>query len=93
MKPKKNATIYDIAQQPDLSSARVSRALQDHPTINKNTRKKITNTAKQLDYRHNNFASNLRKQKTNTTGVIVHDLNSNFITSVLAGHFKHSRSL
>ncbi|MBC7947631.1 MAG: substrate-binding domain-containing protein, partial [Chitinophagaceae bacterium] len=27
----------------------------------------------------------LRKQKTNTIGVIVHELNSNFITSVLAG--------
>ena len=31
------------------------------------------------------FASSLRKQKTNTIGVIIHELNSNFITSVLAG--------
>ena len=85
MKPKKDITIYDIAQQLDLSSATVSRALQDHPAINKNTRKKIKDTAKELGYRHNNFASNLRKQKTNTIGVIVHELNSNFITSVLAG--------
>lgn len=85
MKPKKDITIYDIAQKLDLSSATVSRALQDHPAINKNTRKKIQEAAKELGYRHNNFASNLRKQKTNTIGVIVHELNSNFITSVLAG--------
>ena len=85
MKPKKEVTIYDIAQKLDISSATVSRALKDHPAINKNTRKKIQDVAKELGYRHNTFASNLRKQKTNTIGVIVHELNSNFITSVLAG--------
>jgi LacI family transcriptional regulator len=85
MKPKKEVTIYDIAQKLELSSATVSRGLQDNPAINKNTRKKIQETAKELGYRHNNFASNLRKQRTNTIGVIVHELNSNFITSVLAG--------
>ena len=85
MKPKKEVTIYDIAQKLALSSATISRGLQNHPAINKNTRKKIQDAAKELGYRHNNFASNLRKQKTNTIGVIVHELNSNFITSVLAG--------
>lgn len=85
MKPKKEVTIYDIAHQLDLSSATVSRALQDNPAINKNTRKKVQETARELGYRHNTFASSLRKQKTNTIGVIVHELNSNFITSVLAG--------
>ncbi len=85
MKPKKDVTIYDIAQKLALSSATVSRGLQDHPAINKNTRKKIQEAARELGYRHNNFASSLRKQKTNTIGVIVHELNSNFITSVLAG--------
>ena len=85
MKPTKEVTIYDIAQKLSLSSATISRGLQNHPAINKNTRKKIQDAAKELGYRHNNFASNLRKQKTNTIGVIVHELNSNFITSVLAG--------
>src|SRR5688500_1972572 len=85
MKPKKDITIYDIALRLDLSSATVSRALHDNPAINKNTRKKIQESAKQLGYRHNTFASSLRKQKTNTLGVIVHELNSNFITLVLAG--------
>jgi LacI family transcriptional regulator len=82
---KKEITIYDIAQKLALSSTTVSRGLRDHPSINKNTRKKIQQTAKDLGYRHNNFASNLRKQKSNSIGVIFHELNSNFITSVLAG--------
>src|SRR6478752_3270806 len=85
MNSKKEITIYDIAQKLALSSTTVSRGLHDHPAINKNTRKKIHEAAKELGYRHNNFASNLRKQKSNTIGVIFHELNSNFITSVLAG--------
>jgi LacI family transcriptional regulator len=85
MKPKKDATIYDIAQKLALSSATVSRGLRGNPAINKKTRKRIQDAARELGYRHNTFASSLRKQKTNTIGVIVHELNSNFITSVLAG--------
>jgi LacI family transcriptional regulator len=85
MKPRKETTIYDIAQKLALSSATVSRALRDSPAINKKTRKRIKETAKELGYRQNTFASNLRKQKTNTIGVILHELNSNFITSVLSG--------
>jgi LacI family transcriptional regulator len=85
MKQKKDVTIYDIAQKLALSSTTVSRGLNDHATINKNTRKRIQDTARELGYRHNTFASSLRKQKTNTIGVIIHELNSNFITSVLSG--------
>ncbi len=85
MRREKEITIYDIAKQLDLSAATVSRALKDHPAINKQTKKKIAELAHKLGYRSNTFASNLRKQKTNTIGVIVHELKSQFITSVLAG--------
>src|SRR5204862_4666652 len=39
----------------------------------------------EMGYRSNHFARNLRQKKTRTIGVLVHELNSNFITSVLAG--------
>ena len=82
---QKEITIYDLAKELNLSAATVSRALKNHHAINKDTKKRIIEKAEELGYRHNNFASNLRKQKTHTIGVIVHELNSNFITSVLAG--------
>jgi LacI family transcriptional regulator len=85
MSREKEITIYDIARQLDLSAATVSRGLKDHPAINKHTKKKISDLAIKLGYRSNTFASNLRRQRTNTIGVIVHELNSHFITSVLAG--------
>lgn len=85
MKREKEITIYDIAKKLDLSAATVSRALKDHPAINQHTKKKIHDLALKMGYRSNNFASNLRKQNTHTIGIIVHELRSQFITSVLAG--------
>jgi LacI family transcriptional regulator len=82
---QKEVTIYDLAKELNLSPATVSRGLKDHQAVNKTTKKRIMDMAEEMGYRHNNFASNLRKQTTNTIGIIVHELNSNFITSVLAG--------
>lgn len=81
----KEATIYDIAQKLQISAATVSRGLQDHPAISKKTKKRILDMAEEIGYRTNHFARNLRQQKTKTIGVLVHELNSTFITSVLAG--------
>ncbi len=82
---EKEVTIYDIARQLDLSPATVSRALQDHPAINGRTKTLIADKAREMGYRTNTFASNLRRQRTNTIGVIVPRLNSNFMSAVLAG--------
>lgn len=82
---QKDVTIYDLAKELKLSPATISRGLKNNKSINKATVKRIVDKAEEMGYRHNNFASNLRKQKTNTIGIIVHELNSNFITSVLAG--------
>ena len=81
----KEVTIYDIAKKLKISPATVSRGLKDHPSISKKTKKKIFDMVDQMGYRTNHFARNLRQQATKTIGVIVHELNSNFITSVLAG--------
>ncbi len=82
---KKEITIYDIAKELGISPTTVSRGLNDHPAININTKKKITALAKKLGYRSNKFASNLRKQRTNTIGVIIPKLDSLFMSSVISG--------
>ena len=81
----KEVTIYDIASTLNISVATVSRALKNDPVVSKQTKRKISDLAEKLGYRTNHFARNLRTQNTNTIGIIVHELNSNFITSVLAG--------
>jgi len=81
----KDVTIYDLAKALNMSPSTVSRGLKDHPEISKNTKKKILQMASQMEYRSNTFASNLRKQNTHTIGVLLHELHSYFIISVLAG--------
>lgn len=78
-------TIYDLAKHLKISAATVSRALNDNPAISKKTRKKVLDLAEKLGYQQNDLAKNLRKKTTQTIGVIVHELNSHFITSVLSG--------
>src|SRR6476469_2398214 len=82
---EKEVTIYDLAKALKVSPTTISRGLKDHPEISKNTKKKIFNLAKQMGYRSNTFASNLRKLHTNTIGVIVPRLSSYFVATVLAG--------
>lgn len=85
MRETKEVTIYDIAKKLKISPATVSRGLAGHPGISKKTKKKIFDTVEEMGYRSNHFARNLRQKQTHTIGVMVHELNSNFITSVLAG--------
>lgn len=85
MSTEKEITIYDIATRLNISPTTVSRGLKDHPAINKATKKKILELANEIGYRTNHFARNLRQQKTNTIGVIVPRLNSQFTSTVIAG--------
>ncbi|MCF8362970.1 MAG: LacI family transcriptional regulator [Prolixibacteraceae bacterium] len=81
----KEATIYDIANELNLSASTVSRALKGNRHINTETRKRVEKCAKKMHYRSNSFASNLRTQRTNTIGIIVPRLDSSFMSTCLAG--------
>lgn len=85
MSQTKEVTIYDIAEVLNVSPATVSRGLKDHPGLRKDTKKRIVETARKMGYQHNTFASNLRRKRTNTIGVIVPRLNSYFMSTVIAG--------
>ena len=82
---QKEITIYDLAKKLKVSTATVSRALQNDPLVSPKTRQKVFALVEKVGYRSNPFAKNLRRQKTNTIGFLVHELQSNFINSVLAG--------
>ncbi len=81
----KEVTIYDIARELNCSIATVSRALQNDPVVSAKTKKRILDLAEKKGYRSNYFASSLRKRKTHTIGVMMHELNSYFMVSVLSG--------
>lgn len=84
-KVKKNISIYDIARSLNVSASTVSRALQDHPRISAEVRKLVQRKAREMNYKPNRMAVNLKLGKSNTIGVIVPNINRNFFSSVIDG--------
>ncbi|HEX7015042.1 MAG TPA: LacI family DNA-binding transcriptional regulator [Cyclobacteriaceae bacterium] len=86
MKPKKREiTIYDIASELNVSPSTVSRALKDHYSIGKEMIEAVKKVARERGYRPNHIAASLRKNKTNTIGVMISWINRPFISSMISG--------
>jgi LacI family transcriptional regulator len=68
--PRKNS-IHDIARKLHLSPATISRVLNNHPHVHKETRSKVMAMVNQVGYKRNAMASGLRSNRTNTVGLIV----------------------
>ncbi|TKK70232.1 LacI family transcriptional regulator [Ilyomonas limi] len=78
-------TIQDLAAQLHLTTATVSRALNNHPRISDSTKKAVVELAEKMNYRRNRIASSLRSGKTHTIGVIIPSAEINFFGSVVHG--------
>lgn len=81
----KEVTIYELAKELKVSPSTVSRALQDHHSIGKNTIKAVKDLALKRGYRPNRIAASLRSNKSKTIGVIVPWINRPFISSLISG--------
>ncbi|MCW8092197.1 LacI family DNA-binding transcriptional regulator [Alteromonas sp. ASW11-130] len=68
---KEKATSFDIAHMAGVSQSTVSRALSNSPLVNKETRERIQQIARELNYKVDKNASNLRKQKSNTIALLL----------------------
>lgn len=79
---KKHIGLKDIAAKTGFSTKTVSRALNDHPDVNEDTRKRILEVAKEYSYYPNLFARSLRTKKAFTIGYIVPDITSEFFGKV-----------
>ncbi len=80
-----NVTIHDLATALNIDASTVSRALNDSPRVAQRTKDKILAKADELGYQRNVLASNLRKNTTNTIGVIVPRISRHFFSSAIAG--------
>jgi DNA-binding LacI/PurR family transcriptional regulator len=64
-------TSFDIAFLAGVSQPTVSRALRGSPVVSAETRKRIEEIARQLNYRVDKNASNLRSQHSNTLALLL----------------------
>jgi len=68
---KGKATSFDIAHYAGVSQSTVSRALRNSPLVNEETRKRVYDIAKQLNYKVDKNASNLRTQQSSTLALLL----------------------
>lgn len=76
-------TIKDVARQCGVSIATVSAVINDAEWVPDETRARVRNAIKQLNYRPNRLAQGLKTRKSYTVGVIVSDVTNPFYTDVV----------
>jgi len=78
-------TLHDVCRETGLSTATVSRVLNDSPLVKEATREKVLDAMKKLDYRPSSAARALSVQRTETLGVLSPYVGGGFFTDVLRG--------
>lgn len=76
-------TIKDIAKICGVGVSTVSRAINNHPDINAETKEKIMNTIKEYGYIPNNSARNLKRVDAKAIAVLVKGISNPFFTDML----------
>ena len=71
MRNKSKATSIDIAHRAGVSQATVSRVLRGSPLVNAQTRKRVEDIARELNYKVDRHASSLRTQRSGTLALLL----------------------
>src|SRR5690606_9220525 len=70
-KKKTKATSMDIAHRAGVSQATVSRVLRGSPLVNAETRKRVEEAVRELNYKVDRHASSLRTQRSGTLALLL----------------------
>lgn len=86
--PKGHVNLKMLAQHLELSQTTVSLVLNDSPSarsIPQETRERVREAARRLNYRPNYFARSLRQSRSMSVGVLAPDLSEGYFTRVMSG--------
>lgn len=78
-------SINDIARALGISPSTVSRALKDHPDLSTETKRIVKEYAEKVNYRPNALALSLKRQRSNTLGLVIPEITHHFFSSVISG--------
>lgn len=82
---KQSVTIYTVAQEARVSMATVSRVVNGNPNVKPETRKKVLEVIKELNYRPNAVARGLASKKTTTVGVVIPAITNDYFARLALG--------
>ena len=77
--------LKQLASELNLSTASVSRALNDSYEISSATKERVLELAKRMNYEVNPFASNLRYVKSKTIAIIIPEIANHFFSHAING--------
>src|SRR2546428_9792488 len=80
-----SVSIYDIAKRARVAPSTVSRALEDHPRIGAETRKRIQEFSREMDYVPSTVAKSLGANKTWTICMMWATISAPFMGRVFDG--------
>ncbi|MCD4826475.1 MAG: LacI family transcriptional regulator [Acholeplasmataceae bacterium] len=78
-------TIKDVAKKAGVSISTASYALNNLPSVHPETKQRILDAAKSLNYYPNGIARNLKTKKTGNIGVFVYGFSGPIFSDVLEG--------
>src|SRR5918992_316706 len=78
-------TLADIARELGVSKMTVSRAINNHPLINAETRARVLEVARRLNYQPNQHARALATNRSYLIGVVVPDLMHSYFAEIYRG--------
>ncbi|MBA8758766.1 catabolite control protein A [Staphylococcus coagulans] len=78
-------TIYDVAREARVSMATVSRVVNGNQNVKPETRDKVNEVIKRLNYRPNAVARGLASKRTTTVGVIIPDISNIYYSQLARG--------
>jgi LacI family transcriptional regulator len=78
-------TIRDLAKMLNLSTATVSRALNNDPTVRPQTKRRVLKLAEEIGYRVNDHARMLKNSRSRIVGCIVPRLDCYFMANLVSG--------
>ncbi len=74
------ATVKDVAERAGVSVATVSRVLSGAPNVSEETRERVLDSIKALNYRLDRVARSMRRRQTNLLGLLVSTIENVFFT-------------
>lgn len=78
-------TLDDIARALNVSKMTVSRAINNHPEISRQTRDRVLAAAQKMNYRPNQFARALTSKHSYLIGIVVPDLMHSYFAEICRG--------
>lgn len=82
---KQAVTIYTVAREAQVSMATVSRVVNGNPNVKPETRDRVLDVIKKLNYRPNAVARGLASKKTTTVGVIIPSVTNAYFAELALG--------